>query len=181
MQAAILAMELPPREDAAIRDLIGLSWQDALVRLYPDIDHADALRPDRRVPPPRPAAGGTDFAAVQGRDHRACRGCSAMATGWRWPPASRAPGSTRRCAPTDVLRRCSWLRAAPTETASKPDPRMLKEIACAPRLRRQRGADGGRFRIRCGDGRAIDMRVLGWAAACTSRGACCARSGCGGG
>src|SRR3546814_15614552 len=38
MQRASSALRLPPRSDEAIAELIGLSLNDALVRLYPDAD-----------------------------------------------------------------------------------------------------------------------------------------------
>lgn len=38
MQAAITALDLPPRSDQAIRELIGLSLDDGLGILYPDLD-----------------------------------------------------------------------------------------------------------------------------------------------
>lgn len=137
MQRAIAALELPAREDDAIRDLIGLGFRDALVRLYPERDsvalEAELFALRRRVdgssqqqaplyPGVRPLLG-----HLQGNGYRL-----AVATGKSRIGLDSALASHRR-----LGRRFVATRAA-DETADKPDPRMLHELLALTGVAAQR-------------------------------------------
>ncbi|WP_020648431.1 HAD family hydrolase [Solimonas variicoloris] len=127
MQRAIAALELPPRSDESIRELIGLGLVDALQRLYPDAD-VDYLRQllDRYRAHWLADGGGEAPLFAQGLDAlRALHGEGlrlAIATG-----KSRR-GLDRSLAHHVDVRELIVNSRTADETASKPDPLMLREL-----------------------------------------------------
>lgn len=127
MQAAIVDLGLPPRTDKEIGTLIGLGLTDVLIRLYPEIDQAmlmklyDGYR--------------TRFMAKGIQDAPLFAGAEATlrhlhAEGYR---LAIATGKSRRGLDrslelhTGVRELISHSRTA-DETASKPDPLMLRQL-----------------------------------------------------
>ena len=127
MQAAIAALKLPERSDHEIRDLIGLGMHDVLERLFPELGVPDLMRllgsyRERylsALPPEAPLFAG----ALEGLRKLHAEGYRlAVATG------KSRPGLRRSLAHhTEVRDMLSSSRTA-DETASKPDPLMLREL-----------------------------------------------------
>ncbi|MDX5298285.1 MAG: HAD-IA family hydrolase [Gammaproteobacteria bacterium] len=126
LRLAAAELGFPDRPEAALRDIIGLGMVEALQRLYPGIDQKamEALRKAyarhffaRETTPSQVFDGVTrllEQAAVQG-----CR--LAVATG------KSRHGLDLALASTGLGRYFELTRCA-DETASKPDPQMLREI-----------------------------------------------------
>ena len=127
MQSAIDALKLPPRTDHEIRDLIGLGMHDVLTRLFPELHQGDlmALLAQYReaylskLPPEAPLFAGA-LEALQRLHADGYR--LAVATG-----KSRAGLRRSLAHHTDVRDLLVSSRTA-DETASKPDPLMLREL-----------------------------------------------------
>lgn len=127
MQAAILDLKLPPRSNKQIGELIGLGLNDVLQRLYPDLDqaHLHKLYDGYRIrfmaqgindAPLFPGAEGTlrklhdegyQLAIATGKSRKG------LDRSLKLYPGIGALISHSRCA---------------DETASKPDPLMLREL-----------------------------------------------------
>lgn len=127
MQGAIRGLSLPPRTDESIRELIGLGINEALGRLYPEIElpHLQNLLSGYRAQWLSEGAGEAPlFAgalnALQQLDKAGYR--LAIATGKSRKGLNR---SLRHHAEVNALVQSS--RTA-DETASKPDPLMLREL-----------------------------------------------------
>jgi phosphoglycolate phosphatase len=127
MQAAIEALKLPPRTDHEIRDLIGLGMQDVLQRLFPELGTDDLMRllgsyRQRYLtaqPPEAPLFAGA-LPALRRLHADGYR--LAVATG-----KSRA-GLRRSLEHHQEVRAMLASSRTADETASKPDPLMLKEL-----------------------------------------------------
>ncbi len=127
MQGAIRGLGLPPRDDAAIRDLIGLGLNEGLQILYPEIE-VDGLR--RVLDSYRArwlSEGGGEaplfsgaLSAVQALHGEGYR--VAIATG-----KSRR-GLDRSLAHHTELQRLVINSRCADETLSKPDPLMLRQL-----------------------------------------------------
>lgn len=128
MQAAIKALDLPPREDVQIRELIGLGLIEGLSILYPDHDpvHLQQVLGAYRKhwlakvtiqEAPLFAGAAETLQALHEAGYRL-----AIATG-----KSRV-GLDRALAAEPALGRLIELSRTADETASKPDPLMVKEI-----------------------------------------------------
>lgn len=127
MQAAIVGIGLPSRTDPQIAELIGLGLNDALVRLYPEIelDELCRLLEGYRAQWLSAGAGEADLFAgaldalrtLHERGHGI-----AIATGKSRRGLDRSLQHHRDVSALLRLSRCA------DETASKPDPRMLREI-----------------------------------------------------
>jgi len=134
MQAAIHDLGLPPRSDASIRELIGLGMNDVLTRLYPELELAGlrALLESYRgkwlgggfAEAPLFAGALAALEALHGQGFRI-----AIATG-----KSRR-GLDRSLAHHAELRRLLCHSRTADETASKPDPLMLRELLEVEELR----------------------------------------------
>jgi len=127
MQRAITALKLPPRSDQAIGELIGLGLNDALLRLYPDADlgHLRRLLDSYRAQWLAEGAGEAPlFAGALGalRDLHGDGLRLAIATG-----KSRR-GLDRSLAHHVDIRDLIVASRTADETASKPDPLMLREL-----------------------------------------------------
>ena len=129
MQGAITALGLPPRADDQIRELIGLSLVDGMRRLYPEADPQSvlALLDGYRRQWLGPAGGGANEAPLFAGSEAVLEQLYGegylltVATGKSRPGLDR---SLRRHA---GLRAWFALTKTADETASKPDPRMLRE------------------------------------------------------
>jgi phosphoglycolate phosphatase len=127
MQAAIGGLSLPPRSDEAIRELIGLGLNDALMRLYPalEIKGLRALLDSYRTKWLAEGAGEARLfegaleavAALHGQGYRI-----AIATGKSRRGLDRSLHHHAELAELVINSRCA------DETASKPDPLMLREL-----------------------------------------------------
>lgn len=126
MQVAIRDLGLPPRDDQTIRELIGLGMNDVLVRLFPELE-LNALRAlleryraqwvtETREAPLFPGA----LEALEALHEQGYR--LAVATG-----KSRR-GLDRSLRHHTGLRRLLVGSRTADETASKPDPLMLREL-----------------------------------------------------
>lgn len=127
MQAAIASLNLPERADHEIRDLIGLGMHDVLQRLFPELAVPDLMRllgsyRERYVaalPPEAPLFAG----ALEGLRKLNEHGYRlAVATG------KSRPGLRRSLAHHTEVRDLLISSRTADETASKPDPLMLREL-----------------------------------------------------
>lgn len=133
MQRAIAALELPPRDDQTIRELIGLGLDDVLSRLFPEYDlktlhrllgqyRAQWLSSDVGEAPL--FAGSLDaLRALHARGFRL-----AVATGKSRRGLDRSLAHHHELAALLVNTRCG------DETAAKPDPQMLRELLADERM-----------------------------------------------
>lgn len=127
MQLAIADLHLPERTDAQIRELIGLGMDDVLNRLFPELATADLLRllgsyRERylaNLPPEAPLFEG----ALDALETLSAAGYRlAVATGKSRPGLRRSFAHHRRVGELMLSSRTA------DETASKPDPLMLREL-----------------------------------------------------
>ena len=127
MQEAITALNLPPRSDQSIRELIGLGLVDAMQRLFPELQVDEVLRllgEFRRLAPASlaheaPLFPGAHDALVRLQEQGYLL---AVATGKSRPGLDRSFRALPGLKSMFVTTRCA------DETADKPDPLMLREI-----------------------------------------------------
>jgi phosphoglycolate phosphatase len=127
MQGAIRGLSLPPRSDESIRELIGLGINEALGRLYPEIElpHLQSLLSGYRAKWLSEGAGEAPLFAGALDALKALHAAGhhiAIATGKSRKGLDR---SLRHHA--EIRELISSSRTA-DETASKPDPLMLREL-----------------------------------------------------
>jgi phosphoglycolate phosphatase len=160
MQEAIAALNLPPRSDQAIRELIGLGLVDAMQRLFPELDVDDVLRllgEYRRIAPASLAHEAPLFAGA----HEALRQLQeqgyllAVATGKSRPGLNRSFTAHAFLKPMFITTRCA------DETADKPDPMMLREILAETGLRPEQALMIGDTDYDIHMARALNMPSLG--------------------
>ena len=160
MQQAIGALNLPPRSDQAIRELIGLGLVDAMQRLFPELDVDDVLRllgEYRRVVPGSMAHEAPLFAGAQ----EALRALQeqgyllAVATGKSRPGLNRSFQAHAFLKPIFLTTRCA------DETADKPDPLMLRQILEETGLRAEQALMIGDTDYDVGMANALGMPALG--------------------
>lgn len=164
MQRAIAELKLPSRSDAQIRDLIGLGFQDAMERLFPEFapeDVLQALEDYRRLlvagghhghgPAEAPLFDGALDALrmLQGAGYRI-----AVATG-----KSRSSLNRSLAKHPEIEALLSSSRCA-DETASKPDPLMLREILEQEQVAPQRALMVGDTEYDIAMARAVAMPVV---------------------
>lgn len=127
MQGAIAELGLPPREDAAIGQLIGLGLAEGMQQLYPEIETDELIRllMSYRAtfigqgPQEAPLFSGAESTLTQLAD----AGFSlAVATG------KSRPGLNRSLKHHAALRPLFAATRTADETANKPDPLMLREL-----------------------------------------------------
>lgn len=127
MQAAIIDLNLPPRADKEIGTLIGLGLTDVLIRLYPELDQAMLMKLYDGYRTRFMAQGIQDAPLFPGTDDALRK---LHADGYR---LAIATGKSRRGLDrslelhTGVRDLISFSRTA-DETASKPNPLMLREL-----------------------------------------------------
>lgn len=126
MQGAIRGLDLPPRSDQSIAELIGLGLNEALMRLYPEfnLDELKRLLDGYRTKWLSEGVEADLFAgaleAVRGLHAQGY--AIAIATGKSRKGLQRSLEHHRDIGCIVATSRCA------DETASKPDPRMLREI-----------------------------------------------------
>ncbi len=160
MQAAISALELPARSDASIRELIGLGLNEGLRILYPDIE-LDGLR--RLLDGYRAkwlAEGAGESVLFRG----ALEAVQALHAGGL--QVAVATGKSRRGLDRSLrhhgeLKRLLVNSRCADETASKPDPLMLRELLEDARLRPEQALMIGDTEYDAAMARAIGMPALG--------------------
>ncbi len=127
MQAAIEGLKLPPRSDESIRELIGLGLNEGLQRLYPELELAGlrALLDGYRANWLAEGAGEAPLfpGALDAL-------CALHESGWR---VAIATGKSRRGLDRSLAHHVELARVVVNsrcadETASKPDPLMLREL-----------------------------------------------------
>lgn len=160
MQNAIAALNLPPRSDESIRELIGLGLNEGLALLYPEMD-IPALRRLLDAYRGQSLAGGPAEAplfpgALEAAERLASAGYQlAVATG-----KSRA-GLKRSFAHHPALRDLILDSRTADETASKPDPLMLRELLAVFGLPPQAALMVGDTEFDVAMARAIGMPAVG--------------------
>ena len=160
MQAAIEALNLPRRTDQQIRELIGLGMDDVLNRLFPELDPGEVmalLGQYRKAylgaqPPEAPLFVGA-LEAMQYLHRQGYR--LAVATG-----KSRA-GLRRSLECHQDIRRLLVASRTADETASKPDPLMLRELLEQEDVPAERALMIGDTEYDAAMARAIGMPALG--------------------
>jgi phosphoglycolate phosphatase len=160
MQQAIAAINLPPRSDQAIRELIGLGLVDALQRLFPELDAEEVLRllaEYRRLAPVTMAHEAPLFAgAREALERLQAQGyLLAVATGKSRPGLNRSFRTHGFLKPMFFTTRCA------DETADKPHPLMLREILLETGLEAEQALMIGDTDYDVSMARAINMRAVG--------------------
>ncbi|NKF22480.1 HAD family hydrolase [Solimonas marina] len=160
MQRAIAALQLPPRDDRTIRELIGLGLDDVLQRLYPEYEletlrallgqyRAQWLASDAGEAPL--FAGGIDALRTLGANGLRL----AVATGKSRKGLDRSLAHHHELAALLVNTRCG------DETAAKPDPRMLVELLQDEGLDAEQALMVGDTEFDAAMARAIGMPSVG--------------------
>ncbi|MDB5975400.1 MAG: family hydrolase [Nevskia sp.] len=160
MQQAIAALNLPPRSDQAIRELIGLGLVDAMQRLFPELDVDDVLRllgEYRRVAPGSMAHEAPLFAGARDAlEQLQAQGyLLAVATG------KSRPGLNRSFQAHTFLKSMFFTTRCADETADKPDPLMLRQILEETRLQPEQALMIGDTDYDVGMANALGMPSLG--------------------
>lgn len=159
MQSAIRVLDLPPRADQQIAELIGLGLADGMHRLYPEyatLTLLELLATYRAKAPGRvyeaPLFGGVDASLSGLRDagHRL-----AIATGKPRFGLARSLVCHAQLAPLFELSRCA------DETADKPNPLMLAEILTATGVAPERALMIGDTEYDVAMASALGMPALG--------------------
>ncbi|TJY61189.1 HAD family hydrolase [Sinimarinibacterium sp. CAU 1509] len=160
MQKAITGLGLPPRSDESIRELIGLGLNEALQRLYPELE-VDGLRGLLDGYRARWLSEGAGEAPLFDGALDALRALHrkglriVIATGKSRRGLDRSLAHHHELAALVVNSRCA------DETASKPDPRMLHELLDAERLAAHQALMIGDTEYDIGMAAAIGMPGLG--------------------
>lgn len=160
MQQAIGALNLPPRPDEAIRELIGLGLVDAMQRLFPELDVDEVLRllgEYRRIVPGSMAHEAPLFAGAYDalRTLQQQGYLLAVATG------KSRPGLNRSLQAHAFLRSMFFTTRCADETADKPDPLMLRQILEQSGLRPEQALMIGDTDYDVGMAAALGMPALG--------------------
>lgn len=160
MQSAIDGLKLPPRGDQQIAELIGLGLNDALMRLYPELELETLKRLLAGYRAQWLSEGAGEAALFPGaleavRTMHARGARIAIATG-----KGRAGLNRSLKHHAELVPLISSSRTA-DETASKPDPLMLREILEAERLEPSDALMIGDTEYDMAMARAIGMPGLG--------------------
>ena len=160
MQAAIRDLNLPPRDDAAIGQLIGLGLSEGMQMLYPEIDTKELIRLLMGYRARFVGQGYTEAplfegaeAALQALVNADFR--MAVATG------KPRPGLNRSLRHHSGLRPLFATTRTADETANKPDPLMLREILGELAVPVERALMIGDTEYDAAMARAIGMPMLG--------------------
>jgi phosphoglycolate phosphatase len=160
MQEAIRVLNLPPRSDQAIRELIGLGLADGMQRLFPELEVDDVLRllgEFRRRAPASLAHEAPLFpGALEALEQLQEQGyLLAVATGKSRPGLDRSFRAMPGLKSLFVTTRCA------DETADKPDPLMLREILRETELTAEQALMIGDTDYDVSMARALSMAALG--------------------
>ncbi|HZR36669.1 MAG TPA: HAD-IA family hydrolase [Nevskia sp.] len=160
MQQAISALNLPPRPDQAIRELIGLGPMDAMSRLFPELPVDEVLRllaEHRRsaptnLAPEAPLFGGAHAALTRLRGEGYLL---AVATGKYRMGLNRSFSAHPFLQPMFSATRCA------DESADKPDPLMLRQILDQTGVRAEQALMVGDTEFDIAMARALNMPAVG--------------------
>jgi phosphoglycolate phosphatase len=160
MQQAIAALNLPPRSDRDIRELIGLGLVDAMQRLFPELEVEEVLRllgEYRRIAPGQAAYAAPLFAGA----YEAL--CALREQGYLLAVATgkSRPGLDRSFREHQTLRPLFFATRCADETADKPDPLMLRQILDEAGLQPQQALMIGDTDYDVGMAAALGMPALG--------------------
>lgn len=160
MQSAISALSLPARSNQQIRELIGLGLTEALQTLYPELNQQDLMRllmgyRERFVATPIEEAplfaGALDALTVlHGKGYRL-----AIATG------KSRKGLDRSLKEHGALSRLVSSSRCADETASKPNPLMLRELLDEEGIAAERALMVGDTEYDVAMARALSIPALG--------------------
>jgi phosphoglycolate phosphatase len=159
MREAITALNLPPREDHQIAELIGLGFNDGLRRLYPEFDPRDVMRlilayreraPTNAYTAPLFAGALEAVKALHSEGYTL-----AVATGKSRVGLDRSFVEHPDLPALFTLTRCA------DETADKPHPLMLKEILAETRVPVERALMIGDTEYDAVMAQSIGMPMLG--------------------
>ena len=160
MQEAIGALNLPPRSDQTIRELIGLGLVEAMQRLFPELEVDEVLRllgEYRRLAPGNPAHAAPLFAgayeALRVLREQGYR--MAVATGKSRPGLDRSLRAHAMLKPMFFATRCA------DESADKPDPLMLRQLLQEAGLQPEQALMIGDTDYDVGMAAALGMPALG--------------------
>jgi phosphoglycolate phosphatase len=159
MREAIAALNLPPREDHQIAELIGLGFNDGLRRLYPEFDPQQVMRLILRYREGAPTNAYTaplfpgvldSVKALHAEGYTL-----AVATGKSRIGLDRSLTIHQELPPLFTLTKCA------DETADKPDPLMLREILAETGVPVERALMIGDTEYDAAMAQAIGMPMLG--------------------
>jgi phosphoglycolate phosphatase len=160
MQGAIKGLGLPAREDEAIRELIGLGLNEGLQKLYPDVELAWLRRLLDSYRAKWLAEGAGEAPLFEGAQQaiealHAAGFRIAIATGKSRRGLDRSLRHHHELRSLVVNSRCA------DETASKPDPLMLRELLRDEGLAAEQALMIGDTEYDAAMARAIGMPALG--------------------
>ena len=160
MQAAIRELDLPPREDAAIGQLIGLGLSEGMQALYPEIDTDELIRLLMGYRARFVGQGHKEAPLFEGAEETLQRLGN---TGYQMAVATGKPrpGLNRSLRHHQSLRQLFVTTRTADETANKPDPLMLREILKELDVPVERALMIGDTEYDAAMARAIDMPMLG--------------------
>lgn len=163
MQGAIAALGLPVREDEQIRELIGLSLEDGLKRLFPALDQAAlyALLGGYRRQWLSPTGGGAAEAPLFPGAEGVLNSLHAAGYGLAIATGKSRVGLDRSLRHHADIKPLFWVTKTADQTASKPDPKMLREILQELDVRPDRALMIGDTEYDAAMARAIGMPALG--------------------
>ena len=163
MQGAIAALGLPPREDEQIRELIGLSLDHGLKLLFPELDQAalHALLGGYRRQWLSPTGGGAAEAPLFAGAEDALNSLHAAGYGLAIATGKSRVGLDRSLRHHADIKPLFWVTKTADQTASKPDPKMLREILQELDVRPERALMIGDTEYDAAMARAIGMPALG--------------------
>lgn len=160
MQAAITDLNLPPRDDAAIGELIGLGLAEGMQKLYPEIDTDELIRLLTSYRARFVGQGHTEAPLFEQADQALAQLAD---TGFRLAVATgkSRPGLNRSLKHHAALKPLFGATRTADETANKPDPRMLRELLEHFDLPPERALMVGDTEYDAAMARAIGMPMLG--------------------
>ena len=160
MQGAIRGLKLPPRSDDSIRELIGLGLNEGLQILYPDIE-LDGLRRLLNGYRAKWLSEGAGEAPLFAGALQAAQGLETQGLRIAVATGKSRRGLDRSLAHHAELRAIVKNSRCADETASKPDPLMLRELLADEGLEPQQALMIGDTAYDAAMARAIGMPALG--------------------
>lgn len=160
MQAAIADLNLPPRDNAAIGQLIGLGLAEGMQQLYPEIDTEELIRLLMSYRAKFVGQGHNEAPLFEGAEPALTQLADsghvlAVATG------KSRPGLNRSLKHHATLRTLFAATRTADETANKPDPLMLRELLAELEVPVERALMIGDTEYDAAMARAIGMPMLG--------------------
>ena len=163
MQGAIAALKLPARTDQQIRELIGLSLDEGMRRLFPELDAAEVMNllSGYRRQWLSPSGGGMAEPPLFAGAAEALEALSAEGYQLAVATGKSRIGLDRSFRHFTALRSMLAVTKTADETAAKPDPLMLKEILAELSVPVERALMIGDTEYDAAMARAIGMPALG--------------------